>query len=45
MSVISLADAKAFLDVIHDSDDSKLQNLLDAAESEAAGNIQEVSSF
>lgn len=36
MSVISLADAKAFLDVIHDSDDSKLQNLLDAAESEAA---------
>lgn len=36
MSVISLADAKAFLDVIHDSDDSKLQNLLDAAEDEAA---------
>lgn len=36
MSVIALADAKAFLDVIHDSDDSKLQNLLDAAEDEAA---------
>lgn len=36
MSVISLADAKAFLDVIHDSDDMKLQNLLEAAEDEAA---------
>ena len=36
MSMISLADAKAFLDVIHDSDDMKLQNLLDAAEDEAA---------
>ena len=37
MSVITLADAKSFLDVIHDSDDSKLQNLLDASEDEAAG--------
>lgn len=37
MSVISLADAKAFLDVIHNSDDSKLTNLLEAAEDEAAG--------
>ena len=36
MSVISLADAKAFIDVIHDSDDMKLQNLLEAAEDEAA---------
>jgi len=36
MSVISLADAKAFLDVIHDSDDMKLQNLLESAEDEAA---------
>ena len=36
MSVISLTDAKAFLDVIHDFDDSKLQLLLDAAEDEAA---------
>ena len=37
MSVISLADAKAYLDVIHNSDDSKLTNLLEAAEDEAAG--------
>lgn len=36
MSVISLADAKAFLDVIHSADDDKLQNLLDGAEDEAA---------
>ena len=36
MSVISLTDAKAFLDVIHDFDDSKLQLLLDASEDEAA---------
>lgn len=36
MSVISLADAKSFLDVIHDSDDMKLQNLLESAEDEAA---------
>lgn len=35
MSMISLADAKAFLDVIHDEDDVKLQLLLDAAEGEA----------
>lgn len=36
MSVIDLSEAKAFLDVIHDADDSKLQMLLDAAEDEAA---------
>lgn len=36
MSVILLADAKSFLDVIHDADDDKLQMLLDAAEDEAA---------
>lgn len=36
MSVITLADAKSYLDVIHSSDDDKLQNLLDAAEDEAA---------
>lgn len=36
MSVITLADAKSYLDVIHNSDDAKLQNLLDAAEDEAA---------
>ena len=36
MSVISLVDAKAFLDVIHNSDDAKLGNLLEAAEDEAA---------
>ena len=36
MSMISLADAKKFLDVIHNSDDDKLQLLLDAAEDEAA---------
>lgn len=35
MSWIELADAKAFLDVIHDADDAKLQQLLDAAEDEA----------
>lgn len=35
MSVIPLADAKAFLDVIHTSDDAKLQALLDGAEHEA----------
>jgi len=35
MSVITLAEAKSFLDVIHNSDDSKLQLLLDAAEDEA----------
>ena len=37
MSVIALEDAKSFLSVIHDSDDMKLQNLLEAAEDEAAG--------
>lgn len=36
MSMILLADAKKFLDVIHSADDEKLQNLLDAAEDEAA---------
>lgn len=35
MSILSLDDAKAFLDVIHSGDDAKLQMLLDAAESEA----------
>lgn len=46
MSVIALADAKSFLDVIHDADDFKLQNLLESAEDEAAmflnvGNLDE----
>lgn len=36
MSVIALADAKSFLNIIHDSDDVKLQNLLESAEDEAA---------
>lgn len=36
MSVISLTDAKSYLDVIHNSDDGKLENLLEAAEDEAA---------
>jgi len=36
MSVIGLSSAKAFLDVIHNADDAKLQDLLDAAEDEAA---------
>ncbi len=35
MSLIQLADAKRYLDVIHDADDDKLQALLDGAESEA----------
>lgn len=35
MSVIELATAKAFLDVIHSADDLKLQMLLDGAEDEA----------
>lgn len=35
MSVITLADAKKYLDVIHSYDDDKLQLLLDAAEDEA----------
>ncbi|MEG7359934.1 head-tail connector protein [Pseudomonas citronellolis] len=35
MSLIPLETAKAFLDVIHDSDDAKLQLLLDGAEDEA----------
>lgn len=35
MSAIALSDAKDFLDVIHSSDDGKLQILLDAAEDEA----------
>ena len=46
MSVVSLADAKSFLKVIHDSDDFLLQNLLESAEDEAAmflnvGNLDE----
>lgn len=36
MSVISLVDAKAYLDVIHSYDDAKLQILLDGAEDEAS---------
>lgn len=35
MSVITLTEAKQFLDVIHSSDNAKLQLLLDAAEDEA----------
>jgi hypothetical protein len=35
LSLIPLAEAKAFLDVIHTSDDAKLQALLDGAEQEA----------
>jgi len=35
MSLIQLETAKGFLDVIHDSDDDKLQMLLDGAEDEA----------
>lgn len=35
MSQITLSEAKGFLDVIHNSDDAKLQLLLDAAEDEA----------
>ncbi len=36
MSVIELATAKAYLDVIHSADDAKLKILLDGAEDEAA---------
>ena len=35
MSVISLSVAKTYLDVIHSSDDVKLQMLLDGAEDDA----------
>ncbi|WP_339617205.1 head-tail connector protein [uncultured Gilvimarinus sp.] len=35
MSVILLADAKKYLDVIHSYDDDKIQMLLDSAEDEA----------
>lgn len=35
MSVITLCEAKSFLDVIHSGDDDKLQLLLEAAEDEA----------
>jgi hypothetical protein len=35
VSLIDLADAKAFLDVINSADDTKLQMLLDGAEDEA----------
>jgi len=41
MSVISLSTAKSFLDVIHNSDDAKLQTLLDGAEDEAAQYINQ----
>ena len=44
MSVISLDDAKSFLDVIHSYDDMKLQILLEAAEDESA-RIINVNSF
>src|SRR5690606_2170620 len=36
MSIITLDIAKQYLDVIHNSDDAKLQRLLDGAEDEAA---------
>ncbi len=36
MSIIDLALAKQYLDVIHNSDDAKLQTLLEGAEDEAA---------
>ena len=35
MSVITLSEGKAFLDVIHNADDVKIQLLIDAAEDEA----------
>lgn len=35
MSIITLDEAKSFLDVIHNGDDDKLQLLLEAAEDEA----------
>ena len=35
MSAITLSEAKSFLDVIHSSDDAKLQLLLNSAEDEA----------
>lgn len=35
MSIISLDEAKIFLDVFHDEDDDKLQMLLNGAEAEA----------
>lgn len=35
MSIITVADAKAFLRVMHDLDDALIQGLLDSAESEA----------
>lgn len=40
MSLISLTQAKAYLDVIHSLDDDKLQMLLDSAEDEASQYIQ-----
>lgn len=43
MSVIGLDEAKAFLNVIHDYDDAKLQLLLDSAEDEAAQFMNRVS--
>jgi hypothetical protein len=35
VSAITLSEAKSFLDVIHSSDDEKIQLLLEAAEDEA----------
>jgi hypothetical protein len=35
MSVLTLDEAKSFLDVIHSADDEKLQLLIEAAEDEA----------
>ena len=35
MGLITLTQAKPYLDIIHDADDEKLQLLLDAAEDEA----------
>lgn len=41
MSIITLATAKSYLDVIHSADDAKLQTLLQAAEDEAAQYINQ----
>ena len=41
MSIITLATAKSYLDVIHSADDTKLQMLLDGAEDEAAQYINQ----
>lgn len=44
MSIILLAEAKRYLDVIHNGDDDKLQSLLDGAEAEAL-NFMDRTSF